>query len=106
VSVSFSPDGSLLASSGSDSKIFLYDMRTGEMLGEAFGPDRNSWLYAEFRADRNEIVGYFDDGSMARWDVDPASQVRTACQIAGRQLTQAEWDKLLPRRPYEDICPQ
>jgi WD40 repeat protein len=106
VSMSFSPNGTVLASSGSDSKIFLYDVRTGEMLGEAFGPDRNSWLYAEFRADRNEIVGYFDDGSMARWDVDPASQVRVACQIAGRELTQAEWEKLVPGRPYQPICPQ
>jgi hypothetical protein len=67
VAVSFSPDGSILASSGSDSKIFLYDVASGELLGEAFGPNRNSWLYAEFLADRTEIVGYFDDGSMSRW---------------------------------------
>ena len=55
----------------------------------AFGPDRNSWLYAEYRADRNEMIGYFDDGSMVRWDVDPKSQVRTACKIAGRDMTRA-----------------
>jgi WD40 repeat protein len=106
VAMSFSPDGRVLASSGSDSKIFLYDVGSGEMLGEAIGPDRNSWLYAEYRADRNEIVGYFDDGSMAEWDVDPASQVRTACQIAGREMTQSEWARLLPGRPYQPICPQ
>ena len=106
VAVSFSPDGSVLASSGSDSKIFLYDVASGDLLGEAFGPNRNSWLYAEFLADRREIVGYFDDGSMSRWDVDPESQIRTACQIAGRELTRAEWARLLPGRPYQPICPQ
>jgi WD40 repeat protein len=106
VAVSFSPDGSILASSGSDSKIFLYDVASGELLGEAFGPNRNSWLYAEFLADRTEIVGYFDDGSMSRWDVDPASQIRTACQIAGREMTQSEWVRVMPGRPYQPICPQ
>ncbi len=106
VAVSFSPDGSVLASSGSDSKIFLYDVASGDLLGEAFGPNRNSWLYAEFLADRREIVGYFDDGSMSRWDVDPESQIRTACQIAGREITRAEWARLVPGRPYQPICPQ
>jgi WD40 repeat protein/DNA-binding SARP family transcriptional activator len=106
IAVSFSPDGSVLASSGSDSKIFLYDVDSGNLLGEALGPNRDSWLYAEFLSDHTEIVGYFDDGSMSRWDVDPQSQIRTACQIAGRELSQAEWDRLVPGRPYQPICPQ
>ena len=105
VALSFSPDGSVLASSGTDSKIFMYDLATGGLLGGAFGPDRNSWLYAEYRSDRNELVGYFDDGSLVRWDVDPKSQVRTACKIAGRDMTQREWDRLLPGRPFQTVCP-
>jgi DNA-binding SARP family transcriptional activator len=105
IALSFSPDGSVMASSGTDSKIFMYDVATGGLLGGAFGPDRNSWLYAEYRADRNELVGYFDDGSMSRWDVDAKSQVRTACKIAGRDMTQREWDRLLPGRPFQSVCP-
>ncbi len=106
VAVSFSPDGAVLASSGTDSKIFLYDVTTGDLLGSAFGPDRDGWLYAEFRADRNELVGYFDDGSMSRWDVDPSSQVRTACEIAGRDMTEKEWLKFVPDRPPQAVCPE
>ena len=64
VALSFSPDGSVLASSGTDSKIFMYDVATGGLLGGAFGPDRNSWLYAEYRADRNEVSG---TSTTARW---------------------------------------
>jgi len=105
LALSFSPDGKTLASSGTDSKIFLYDVSTGGLLGGAFGPDRNSWLYAEYRHDRNELVGYFDDGSMVRWDIDPRSQRRTACKIAGRDMTQREWDRLLPGRPFQSVCP-
>ena len=105
VAVSFSPDGSMVASSGTDSKIFLYDVNTGDMVGGAYGPDRNNWLYAEFKADRNELVGYFDDGSMAQWDVDPGSQIRTACQIAGRELSEREWSRLVPGQPFRPVCP-
>ena len=38
------------------------------------------------------------------WDVDPASWERRACQIAGRSLTQAEWQIYLPDRPYQPTC--
>ena len=30
------------------------------------------------------------------WNVDPADWIRTACTIAGRNLTQAEWRQYLP----------
>jgi WD40 repeat protein len=105
VAVSFSPDGKVLASSGTDSKILLYDLATGDLIGGAFGLNRNSRLYAEYRTDRNEMVGYFDDGSMATWDVDPAAQIRTACAIAGRDMTAKEWDKFVSSRPYQSVCP-
>jgi hypothetical protein len=29
-----------------------------------------------------------------------------ACAIAGRNLTQAEWDRYLPDMPYEVTCEQ
>jgi hypothetical protein len=77
---------------------------TGDPIGGAIGPNRNGWLYAEFRAERNELVGYFDDGSMAAWDVDPQLPARIGCEIAGRELTEREWRKLVPNRPYQRIC--
>ena len=61
--------------------------RTGGLLGGAFGPDRNSWLYAEYRADRNEVVGYFDDGSMV---------------ALGRRPGVPGPDRLQDRRPGHD----
>ena len=106
VAVSFSPDGTVLASSGSDSKIFLYDVNSGEMLGEAFGPDRNSWLYAEFKADRNETRGLLRrrlDGPMGRRPGVPDPD-RLPDRRPG--AAQAEWDRLVPAVLTSPICPQ
>jgi DNA-binding SARP family transcriptional activator/WD40 repeat protein/energy-coupling factor transporter ATP-binding protein EcfA2 len=40
------------------------------------------------------------------WDADPADWAATACRIAGRNLTRAEWDQYFRGRPYHATCPQ
>jgi WD40 repeat protein len=40
------------------------------------------------------------------WDADPADWAATACRIAGRNLTRAEWEQYFPGRPYHVTCPQ
>jgi hypothetical protein len=40
------------------------------------------------------------------WNGNPASWIRTACAIAGRNLTRAEWQQYLPDRPYRKTCPR
>src|SRR6266545_4969068 len=83
------------------------DGPTGAPISRPLGPDSQSttFLYAEFRPDRNEIVGYFSNGALHSWDLDPASWVRRACAIAGRDMTPEEWRRVLPARPYRHVCP-
>jgi hypothetical protein len=40
----------------------------------------------------------------AWWDVSPALWSRRACDVAGRELTPAEWRDVLPDRPYRAVC--
>jgi WD40 repeat protein len=40
------------------------------------------------------------------WHVDPDSWLKVACDIAGRNLTSAEWQHYLPHRAYQRTCPQ
>jgi hypothetical protein len=46
------------------------------------------------------------DGIIRRWDVDPESWHEQVCFLAGRNRTQAEWNRYLPDVPYEKTCPQ
>jgi hypothetical protein len=38
------------------------------------------------------------------WNLDPSSWRTAACSIAGRELTDEEWDRYLPGRQYRALC--
>jgi class 3 adenylate cyclase/WD40 repeat protein len=44
------------------------------------------------------------DGIAVVWDIDPSRWEHTACRIANRALTHAEWDRYLPNRAYRPAC--
>ena len=44
---------------------------------------------------------------MIRWDLNPDHWRTTACAVAGRNLTSAEWAQYLPSgEPYSATCPE
>jgi WD40 repeat protein len=107
-SLTFSPDGQLLVSSGSDTKTFLYDVATGHAVGgTAVGPDTNVWTYSWFLGGTKTLalIG-LDDGSIRHVDLDPAAWLRRACALAGRDVTEPEWRAMVPDQPFRPACPQ
>jgi hypothetical protein len=44
------------------------------------------------------------DGTSTVWDLDEGSWQRAACNLARRALTQDEWQRFLPGRPYRPAC--
>ena len=44
------------------------------------------------------------DGRAFAWDISPGALEATACKVAGRTLTEAEWALYLPDRPYAPAC--
>ena len=47
------------------------------------------------------------DGSYHVWNTDPATWATRACEVAGRNLTPAEWAEHMPRgEQYRATCPQ
>jgi hypothetical protein len=43
-------------------------------------------------------------GRAIEWPVDRPTLQRSACQIAGRDLTPSQWADILPTRPYRPVC--
>jgi hypothetical protein len=55
-------------------------------------------------APTDEIVVLNGDDPGHRYSLDPARWLAQACQIAGRDLTVAEWERYVPSDPYRPTC--
>jgi WD40 repeat protein len=100
VSIAFSPDGRVLAAgdfkSAAVSTIRLVDVATRQTVGEplaglaavspSFSPDGTTMATSSLS---NTLL----------WNLDPAIWRERACEIAGRNLTDAEVREYLPNNP-------
>jgi WD40 repeat protein/energy-coupling factor transporter ATP-binding protein EcfA2 len=94
----------------------LWDMATLQPIGDplpagAFGGSWlktgwGAWLDASPDGKRFVTEGVGPTQGPVLWDADPADWTATACRIAGRNLTRAEWDQYFRGRPYRATCPQ
>jgi WD40 repeat protein/predicted Ser/Thr protein kinase len=102
--VAFSPDGRTLSAAASDGTVRLIDVRTRAEIGTALpGPVRES-ASAAFSPGGKSLVVVYGTGDGIAWDVDPAVWRDRACAIAGRSLSETEWQEFLAGRPYEPAC--
>jgi WD40 repeat protein len=103
ISMSFSPDSSVLATAGSKGTTTLWDVGSRKRIGPPLtGPPSPG--VAAFDPTGHTLATGFQDGTVLLWDVDPASWRVRACAVAGRPLTPQEWQDLLPGRPYQPSC--
>jgi WD40 repeat protein/class 3 adenylate cyclase/tRNA A-37 threonylcarbamoyl transferase component Bud32 len=99
----FSPDGRLLATSAFDGTVILWDLRSRRSLGTLPGP--LGATAARFSRDGRRLFVLRDTGQALRWEVTPDAWSQHACQVAGRDLTRAEWTDLVPDEDYRRVCP-
>jgi len=107
-SVAFSPDGKMLVSGSWDDTVRLWDVSNPQMpkaLGVLVGHAYNVSSVA-FSPDGKTLASGSWDKTIILWDVDPESWQAHACQIAGRNLTRAEWQQYIGDEPYRKTCEQ
>lgn len=68
-----SPDGTLLATVGSDTKVLLWDLKTGQLLHDMVG--HTSYVtFAKFSHDGTKFASCSQDGSVRIWNVQTGVQ--------------------------------
>jgi WD40 repeat protein len=103
--VDISPDGSAVVGADGSGDVLLWDVTTGTVIaGPLPGPSSQEAVAASFISDGRSVVVVSVTGSAWLWDVDPSDWETLACEVAGRSLTQQEWQEFLPDRRYHATC--
>jgi hypothetical protein len=99
--------GRILMVRGEDEMVRFYDVASRTQLGDAIDTDVwGGWAGSALRGDGQQAAMSTGQGIVV-WDLDPDHWVEAACQIAGRNLTHAEWDQYIgDLAPYRQTCPQ
>jgi hypothetical protein len=102
-------DGSLIAVQGGDRSVTLHDVETGVALG---GPlliaDTETVRLISLSIDGTTLAygGGLTTGAKV-WDLRPERWRAAACEVAGRNLTRAEWESHIgDLAPYRATCDQ
>ena len=105
--LSYSDDGRRLVSGAADGGVSLWDATTLDLLGTVFPPHRGEPVPAgaTFIGDSHDVAIASYDGRVYRWETDLDRAIDFACQMAGRNLTDEEWEEFLPAQPYQSVCP-
>jgi len=99
-----SRDGRLLAALGANGNLRLWDVPSHTVLGpglRAFPRGDSSRLVF---TGEDELVTWDGLGAALRWRVDVDAWTETACDLAGREVTEDEWEQYLPGEPYDPAC--
>jgi WD40 repeat protein len=98
-----SPDGTRIAGVSWDGALRLWDRRTGRAIGPPLDAHSDYTRAVAWLDDQHLLTGSFT-GGLVSWDMATRDWVDRACELAGRDLTRAEWDRYLPEDPYRRTC--
>ncbi len=101
----FTPDGRTLATSSADGTVQLWDVASRRTIGAPLVVQRNIAFVATILSRDGSYLYALPTGTEGmRLALQPRLWRDLACQIAGRELTEREWEEVLPERPYRKVC--
>jgi WD40 repeat protein len=103
-SVAVSRDGRLVGAVSRDGSLRLWDRSTGRAIGPPLLAHDKQAIGIAWLADGTLVTASLG-GSLIAWDTAPDGWADRACELAGRDLTRAEWNRYLPPgEPYRRTC--
>jgi DNA-binding SARP family transcriptional activator/WD40 repeat protein len=107
-SMVFTPDSDFLITGGAG-QAAIWNVDKGASGGVRLDVDpsrTDASVLVGVRDDGRTLVTYTEGTGVREWDVSPEGLLEQACAVVGRNLTQAEWEDVLPDRSYERTCPE
>ncbi len=99
-------DGEQLAAGDIHGHIVLWSYKSRWQLGTPVPLYKGAVTSEVYSPDGSRLISGSDDGRVIVWDVTLSSWKRVACDIAGRNLTAAEWQQFIGGTlPQAPLCP-
>jgi WD40 repeat protein len=105
-SVAFDSTGQRFVTTASlDGSVKLFATSTLQQEGPTLETGPGAASTATFAPRSNSLLVANDDGNAFTWPVSTTALEQRACAIAGRNLTQQEWNQFVPGQSYRRTCP-
>ena len=104
--MTYSPNGSWLASGGSDGTVRIWPTDQTQTVPQVLrGHSGRVWTL-DYSADGLWLGSGGADGTVRLWQIDLDDVIDTACSFAGRNFTWDEWQRLMDQPNYRRTCEQ
>ncbi|MCG2786896.1 MAG: WD40 repeat domain-containing protein [Anaerolineae bacterium] len=104
----FTPDGEILVAESYSGVFLLWDVSNPKQiiqLGPNISGINSSGAGVKISPNGHVLAFVGEKRNVVLWDLRVESWLTKACHMAGRNLTNAEWDQYIPDKPYRITCP-